>query len=139
MLSPLLGSRIFWSARAWAAVFVWTFAYSDGAGFGGIVYQNDCNGGPLFYQSLFPPDVSISAFLGTAATIWVNGLYQSGITVAFFLVLIVMLVGSRLNESTAERVLSMPLITLVAVIAVPAAYAAAVHTTLATGNSPCAL
>lgn len=139
MLDSALGSRIFGSARAWAAIVVWTLAYAEGAGFGGIAYQNNCSSQPLFYQSPFPPDVSIGSFLGTAATIWVNGVYDSGITFGFFLILIVMLMGSRLNKYAVTRVFSLPVIVAFALVAIPIAYATTVHATLAAGKSPCAL
>lgn len=134
-----LGSRILWSARAWAAIVSWTFAYSDGAGFGAIIYQNDCHGSPLFYQPVFPPDVSIGSFLSTAGTIWVNGLYQSGITLGFLLLAVVMIGGSRLTGLALEKVLSIPLISIVAALAAPLGYLVTVHATLTSGNSPCAL
>lgn len=137
-MNERLGRRALTYLSVWVAALLWTLSYSEGAGFGAAAYQNECSHGqvgicPLVYHPLFPPQVSIPAFVGNLATLWVDGVYDTGLLFAIVISVGLLLIASRMNSYVAERVFSWPLSMLGCVVFAVAGYFYEVHQTLSTG------
>lgn len=132
-----LGSRVFWSGRIWATILLCTFFYCEGVGFASLAFPNHCHGGPLFYQPVFPPDVSVGTFLLNFADVWVFGMFRAGLGFMGLLIVLFLLAGSRMSGYALERVLSWPVILALTALAGPFGYFYAFHDIATTGAGPC--
>lgn len=134
-----MGGRVFSSFRVWAAALIWTWAYSEGAGFGAFFYRcasgyrYDCNH-HLALNPLFPPGVSIWAFLWNVIHLSFPGFYDSGLTVGFFIVVVVLLVGSRLPADALDTPFYWPGVVFAAIVFCLSGFAYEVHVTLSLGS-----
>ena len=135
-----LGSRALGSFRVWLTIVLWTFFFSEGIGFGGAMYQNDCRGVGsssysclLRYHPVFPPHVPFGEFLGNVATLWFSGLYDSGITFGFMFAVAALVVATQLTRETQEKIFSWPVILIGCAAAFAGAFGAEVHHSLSTG------
>ncbi len=134
-----LGARALSSFRVWFAIFVWTVLYSEGAGFGGATYRNVCRGDGasriclLVHVPLFPPQVDFGSFVMSAAGFWLDGLYDTGLTVGFVMAVVLLFAASQMTRDFAERTFSWPVFVAVGVIAILAGYFYEVHRSLSTG------
>jgi hypothetical protein len=135
----VLGARALSSFRVWFAIFVWTALYSEGAGFGGATYRNACRGDGatqiclLVYVPLFPPQVDFGSFVMNTASFWLDGLYDTGLTVGFVMAFVLLFAASRMTRDLAERVFSWPVFVAVGLAATLAGYFYEVHRSLSTG------
>ena len=133
-----LGARALSSFRVWMTILLWTLFYADGAGFGAALYRNECLQPenwpcPLVHHALFPPQVSIATFLGNILALWFDGMYDSGLMVALFLTIILMLTASQMTRYVAERVFSWPVVLLGCAVSWTAGYYYEIHQTLSSG------
>lgn len=139
-----LGTRALSSFSVWITALVWTLCYADGAGFGAMAYRNVCSNRagsyefpdshcPLVRQALFPPHVSPIVFGGNIFGLWFNGMYDSGLMVGFFLVVILLLCASQMRRFVADMVFSWPVILLGMPLAWGSGYLYEIHQTLSTG------
>lgn len=137
-MNDRLGSRALGYFRVWIIVLIWTVVYSEGAGFGAALYRNECahlQGGPcpLVYQHLFPPQITVPSFINNLATLWVDGVYDSGLLFAVLISIALVLLASRMTWYTAERALSWRLTFVGCVVFVLIGFFYEVHQTLSTG------
>jgi hypothetical protein len=134
-----LGARALSSFRVWFAIFVWTALYSEGAGFGGATYRNVCRGDgasqvcSLVYVQLFPPHIDLGSFAMSVGTLWLDGLYDTGLTVGFVMAVILLFAASRMTRHVVECVFSWPVFVAVGVVATLSGYFYEVHRSLSTG------
>jgi len=136
-----LGSGVFRSLRVWAAALAFTFALSEGAGFGAFSYHcvrfdPFAAAGPqctLTGQALVPPAVSWPTFAWDVATLWLAGFLDGGFVIGLFIAALAIATASRLSSAAVIRVFSFWPILLGSAILCVAGYDYEIHATLATG------
>jgi hypothetical protein len=102
-----------------------------------LAFPDHCRGEPLFYQPVFPPDVSAGTFLANFAGVWVSGMFRAGLGFMVLLIVLFLCAGSRMSGYTLERVLSWPVIVALVVLAGPLGYFYVFHDIATTGVGPC--
>lgn len=137
-MTERLGSRALTYFRIWIMALLWTVSYSEGAGFGAATYRNECVHRqlglcPLVYHALFPPRVPAAAFVGNLATLWVDGLYDTGLLFAVVISIILVLIASRMTWHAIERATSWPVIAMGCLFSAPLGYFYEIQQTLRTG------
>ena len=101
--------------------------------------SNGCGSGPLFYQSVFPPEASFASFFFVAVAAWVQGLYDYGLTFGFFTAVLLTLCGTRLSAYQIEKVFCFAAVVAAGITAGLFGYFFAINHTIQIGTSPCAL
>ena len=138
MLNAKLGARALSCFAVWAAALVWTLSYASGAGFGAATYRNECatprlGPCPLVYHSLFPPQVTWPTFAGNVFSLWVDGVYDTGLMVGLFVSIGLLLVASQMTRYLVERLFCWPVIVAGCALAWPIGYYYEIHQTLSSG------
>jgi hypothetical protein len=138
VLNVRLGMRALSCFAVWATVLVWTLSYASGAGFGAATYRNECptpraETCPLVYHALFPPHVTWPTFAGNIFSLWVDGIYDTGLMVGLFLSIALLLAASRMTRYLVERLFSWPAVMAGCVLAWPIGYYYEIHKTLGSG------
>jgi len=134
----ILGARTFSLFGVWLALLLWIACYSDGAGFGGAIYRNACHsilGEPcgLVFNPVFPPAISWWAFVVNLTTLWLDGLYDSGLTVGFVAAVVIFSAASRMTAGVAALVFSWPVMSLGCAAAWGVGFWYELHRSLSTG------